>query len=395
MQFVTGLESMSFNHIPLITALKHDAETPPYSKVNKRPHPRRRVISDPCLPERLPTSGFIQREAISLAPKELMRQELKMSMEETLKDEDAEQQDPPDVARRRSLPPSPRSASSIRSFVRSIVSPRLGRTPSSGWENLQPYEVMKAVEEKDIMFLMEVRDKAFPLLLQSSGGETPLVHAIRTGNKDVAIVLLGAFSRWVNYLEDADIRKPQTQSYLKALRVGLKLAINEGLAKSQSDLIASFMQTLIMSEGDKWVYSQASTVSRALNTGTEGKPVRVAGEAVRKFATKELGKADLIASLEDYVANATADLLMFGAWANVLQSIKGATMPSYYFARDDRAYKAFTERLDTHKSDIRHSCPRRLKWQLQVLRDGLDGRSVTYRRKVELLANKLDQGEGI
>jgi len=128
------------------------------------------------------------------------------------------------------------------------------------------------------------------------------------------------------------------------------------------------------------VYSQASTISRALNTGTEGKPVRVAGEAVRKFATKELGKADLIASLEDYVANATADLLMFGAWANVLQSIKGATMPSYYFARDDRAYKAFTERLDTHKSDIRHSCPRRLKWQLQVLRDGLDGRSVTYRK---------------
>ena len=95
---------------------------------------------------------------------------------------------------------------------------------------------MKAIEEKDITFLMEVRDKAFPvrfstpltqfspwlknrqLLLQSSGGETPLVHAIRTGNKDVAIVLLGAFSRWVNYLEDADIRKPQTQTYLKALR---------------------------------------------------------------------------------------------------------------------------------------------------------------------------------
>ena len=59
------------------------------------------------------------------------------------------------------------------------------------------------------------------------------------------------------------------------------------------------MQTLVMSEGDKWVYSQASTVSRALNAGPEGKPVRVAGEAVRRFATKELGKADLIASLED------------------------------------------------------------------------------------------------
>jgi len=84
-----------------------------------------------------PLSGFIQREAISLAPEELVRQKLKMSMEETLKDEDAEQQDPPDNTRRRSLPPSPRPASSIRSFVRSMITLRLGRTPESGWENLQ------------------------------------------------------------------------------------------------------------------------------------------------------------------------------------------------------------------------------------------------------------------
>ena len=44
------------------------------------------------------------------------------------------------------------------------------------------------------------------------------MHAIRTGNKDVAIVLIGSFSRWVNHLEDTDIRKPQTQTFLKALR---------------------------------------------------------------------------------------------------------------------------------------------------------------------------------
>jgi len=94
---------------------------------------------------------------------------------------------------------------------------------------------MKAVEDRNIMFLMEVRDKAFPvsisvlpgrfddydqqLLLQSSGGETPLVHAMRIGHKDVAIILLGAFSRWVNHLEDDDVQKPQIQTLLKALRV--------------------------------------------------------------------------------------------------------------------------------------------------------------------------------
>lgn len=54
-----------------------------------------------------------------------------------------------------------------------------------------------------------------------------------------------------------------------------------------------------MSEGDKWVLAQASTVARALSTGTTGQPVNTAESAVRKFATKELGKADLIATLED------------------------------------------------------------------------------------------------
>lgn len=54
-----------------------------------------------------------------------------------------------------------------------------------------------------------------------------------------------------------------------------------------------------MSEGDKWVQSQVDNVAIALRLGSEGKPVQVADEAVRNFATKGLGKADLIASLED------------------------------------------------------------------------------------------------
>lgn len=65
------------------------------------------------------------------------------------------------------------------------------------------------------------------------------------------------------------------------------------------DLTASFMQTLIMSEGDKWVWEQAATVSRALKADSSGKPIQEAEAAVRRFATRELGKADLIASLED------------------------------------------------------------------------------------------------
>jgi hypothetical protein len=79
----------------------------------------------------------------------------------------------------------------------------------------------------------------------------------------------------------------------------LKLAIDYGLQKSQADLVASFMQCLIMSEGDKWVSSQASTIALALRSGSEGKPVRSAEQAVRKFATRELGKASSIAAFED------------------------------------------------------------------------------------------------
>ncbi|RXW25277.1 hypothetical protein EST38_g545 [Candolleomyces aberdarensis] len=251
---------------------------------------------------------------------------------------------------------------------------------------------MKAVEDSNIMFLMEVRDRAFPLLLRPSGGQTPLVHAIRIGNKEVAIVLLGAFSRYINHLDDADVLKPQTQSHLKALRTGLKLAINQGLANSQNDLIASFMQTLIMSEGDKWVWAQVSMVSRELNAGPEGQPVTMAGAAVRRFTTKELGKADMIASLEDYIANATADLLVMGAWASVLQSISADHIPSYYFARDDRVYKAFTTQLQQHQNEIDNKCPRQLRYQLAILKLGFEGRKITFRKKIELITAQLENG---
>jgi hypothetical protein len=58
------------------------------------------------------------------------------------------------------------------------------------------------------------------LLLQKTGDATPLVHAMRIGesHRDVAIVLLGAFSRWINHLDDDDIHKPATRVLLKALR---------------------------------------------------------------------------------------------------------------------------------------------------------------------------------
>ena len=54
-----------------------------------------------------------------------------------------------------------------------------------------------------------------------------------------------------------------------------------------------------MSEGDKWVSQQVATIGGLLREGNEGKPVSNAQSTVKRFATKQLGKADAIAALED------------------------------------------------------------------------------------------------
>ncbi|EIM88281.1 uncharacterized protein STEHIDRAFT_110059 [Stereum hirsutum FP-91666 SS1] len=337
--------------------------------------------------------GFLQREADSIAPKSLLKQS---------------QQSP--------IPPSPHLledalSSSIvdASPIKSPSSPTLSsikqamsrkgstKTVRKEWKEPEYFEVLKAIEKKDIMYLMEIRDRAFHLLVRPSGGVPPLVHAMRIGksHNEVAIVLLGAFSRFVNHLSDEDFQTKATKDLLKSLRISLKQAIDFGLYVEQSDLIASFMQTLIMSEGDQWVVNQVADVSLALRSGTAGKPVSVAQKAVRRFATKELGKAKSIAALEDYVANATADLLMMGVWQIALDTIDDDALPYYYFARDDRVYKAFIERLDRHKGAIQRTLSRRAKWQIRVLRTGLEGRNTTWRSKVELLAAELDEGAGV
>ncbi|TFK28817.1 hypothetical protein FA15DRAFT_664883 [Coprinopsis marcescibilis] len=386
---------MSFNNAPLIMSLDIASQG---SLAPSGPVRRRRLVSDPCLADRLPNSRFIGREAENHAPQALRKQLAATSSAQSRDDEVPQEQEPgigenpasqqQDIEEP-TTPTSPRTSSVLKSFVKSFIAIN-PRKPVS-MTDLQPYQIMKAVDERDVTFLMEVRDKAFPLLLQTSGGETPLVHAIRVGHRDVAIVLLGAFSRWINRLEDQDISKAQVQSQLKTLRVGLKLAINEGLAHSQPDLIASFMQTLVMSEGDAWIWAQVSLIARALSGNADEKPVQTAGAAVRKFTTKELGKASIIATVEDYIANATADLLMMGAWSIVLQSVPAADgLPTYYFARDDRVYKAFVERLDKFHAEVVRRCPRRLRWQLQVLKDELQGRSTTFRKKIEMISLRLD-----
>lgn len=47
------------------------------------------------------------------------------------------------------------------SKVFSPTKPNSGASGTGPWKEPQPWEVMKAIESKDVMFLMEVRDRAF------------------------------------------------------------------------------------------------------------------------------------------------------------------------------------------------------------------------------------------
>ncbi|KAJ3922819.1 hypothetical protein F5877DRAFT_32964 [Lentinula edodes] len=377
-----------FNHESIIESIGSQLNDNTTSRTSPK---RQRLPSSLCLPDRLPNSSFIQREAEMAAPRAILRQ-LRRSPSPPSEADDLDSEDgrhtrnPSSVSTESTSP----SASPSRS---SLETQRI----NSAWKEPQPFEVLRAVERKDLIYLMEIRDRAFHLLLRKWGDVTPLLHAMRIGksHRDVAIILLGSFSRYINHLDDSELQKPRTKTILKALRANLKLAIDVGLAKSQSDLTASFMQTLIMSEGDKWIHAQTSNVVIALRAGTAGEPVKTADAAVRKFATKELGKAELIASLEDYIANAVIDLLLLAAWTLALETINGDPIPISYFARDDRMYKALVERLEKNEKVIRQSLSRRLKWQLRVMKTALEGRTTTYRRKVEVLAEELDQGDGV
>ncbi|KAH9977971.1 hypothetical protein BGW80DRAFT_1456104 [Lactifluus volemus] len=369
------------NHTAVLEYLDRDLTSP---------SPRRKYRSprDPCLPANLPSTAVIRREADLVAPKSLFSQVVRDASHTTDALREAMSTKISD-----SPPLSPHEIpASPTSLLRRV--PSSARTTNSNrpWKDPEPWEVLRAVEDKDVLYLMEVRDRAFHALVRPSGGVTPLIHAMRIGKShhDVAITLVGAFSRYINRLEEEDFAKKETRSLLVSLRGSLKVAIDFGLQSSQSDLLASFLQTLVMSEGDIWIQEQVKLVESALRQGPSAHPVEVARSSIKRVATRALGKAPMIADLEDYISNATLDLLMMAAWNLALGSFPGERIPPYYFARDDRVYRVFTERLDRHRDDINHRLSRLLRAQLATLRSTIQGRARSWHGKVELLETEFD-----
>ncbi|KAH9179890.1 hypothetical protein EDB89DRAFT_2147021 [Lactarius sanguifluus] len=373
------------------------------------PPMRRRSPPDPCLPASLPSTGttfhslpnrvitpvaaVILREADLTAPKSLLTQLVRDASHSTDSLREAM------ATKLTDSPPSPQAPLPETSGTSPPTSPlqrlfSMARPTKAGkhWRDPEPWEVLRAVENKDVIYLMEVRDRAFHALVRPSGGVTPLIHAMRIGRShhDVAITLIGAFSRYINHLEEVDFAKRETRSLLVSLRGSLKVAIDYGLQSSQSDLLASFLQTLVMSEGDTWIREQVKLVGTALRRGPSARPVEVARSSVKRVATRALGRAPLIADLEDYISNATVDLLMMAAWNLALESFSGEHIPPYYFARDDRVYRVFTERLDKYRDNIERRLSGRLKSQFASLRSILQGRARSWHGKVEQLELEFD-----
>jgi hypothetical protein len=68
---------------------------------------------------------------------------------------------------------------------------------------------------------------------------------------------------------------------------------------------------------------------------------------------------------------------------------------TYAFARDQRVYSIFTDRMYEYRQAISNKCSRRLRWQLRVLDKVGQTTGASYKRKVEILASEFDTGPGV
>lgn len=267
----------------------------------------------------------------------------------------------------------------------------------------EPFEVLRAIEKKDLAVMLDVKSHQFDLLVTSPPGQPlPLVYAMRMGKShhDMAIVLVGAMSRRVNDTTDDQLaaKDPATLATLRALRANLKIAISASLSGPDGDtsLLSSFLQVIVMLEGNKFLQSSTATLSLALRSPLASKPVSAAHQLMLKWVSRELAAAH-IASVEEYLANAVGDLVLLGIWSIVQDQIRAAeSIPLYYFARDDRIQKAVEERLAllrrNHPGTLQR-LSKQVRAQLEAALDILGQRSMNGRERVEQLRLLIDEGE--
>ncbi|KAM0752831.1 hypothetical protein T439DRAFT_323439 [Meredithblackwellia eburnea MCA 4105] len=353
----------------------------------KPPLRQKTLPSAVVLLHNLPTLSTLTTNALKLAKEARYNHILQESINTAL--------ETPLDARPAADPPKYHSSHSGRNASSSSDGGRKGSAKGSKPDgSFEMFQVMRAVEKKDIMLLMEVKSQQFDLLVQAVGGNTPLLHAMRLGksHRDIAILLTGAISRRVNDVSDNELDRmdPSTRSLLRAIRANLKVAISYGIQSSQTDLISSYLQVIVMSEGDRFIHESTNKVALALRAGAVGKPVASAGKVIDKWVSKELKEKE-VASVGEYVANATADLVLLGLWSIATDTVVGDTIPTYYFCRDDRIAKTLEEHLEEMKragsyTRLSKSIRKQLETSLQICLM----RNVGGRERVDMLRAALD-----
>ncbi|PKI84857.1 hypothetical protein MVES1_001359 [Malassezia vespertilionis] len=221
------------------------------------------------------------------------------------------------------------------------------------------HDVYAAIDKMDLDTIMAIRDKEFVLLLGGSDDvrekRTPLEHAISLGPRyeRMSLFLAGSMSRFVNHLpEDRPLDNAQ-QAALHKVRTNLKLAIDHSLDKEQTGLLASYLQILVMSQGIAWIEKNVKAVERELHAcfyATQGallpQPTAAARDTVSYFLTHNLRTRCrtehlVIATMDDYIANAASDLVLLALW-DLVRGTR-APLPLYAFARDDRITGMFLD----------------------------------------------------
>ncbi|WVR08454.1 hypothetical protein IAU60_005509 [Kwoniella sp. DSM 27419] len=343
-----------------------------------------RLSSHPILLHPLPPSSAITKESVYASELELDRQTKQISRERALKEALQDQVwsvERAAVRDEQGTWAALQASTGAHDKGKGKASESWGNTPAFT-RPPQAYELYRAIDKHDIEFLMRVRDHAFHLLLQKNGAEFPIVYASRLGDqwRDVVILLVGALSRYVNHLDPEDFDKPETKNTLKSLRANLKLAIDHTLLHLPPGqtplLLSSYLQVLIMSEGDSFLHKSMQSVSLLLrswdpasvpaipgsSTTTASDRVRPVAEAediVRRFCTKELrGVKGGVGDVEDYVSNAVLDLLIMSAWSIAATQLGVEYLPTHTFARDLRTWTMLDEAMGTHSSQMTKVNPR-------------------------------------
>ncbi|WVF68138.1 hypothetical protein IAT40_002901 [Kwoniella sp. CBS 6097] len=366
-----------------------------------------RIPSHPIVLHRLPPSSAITKESVFASELELDKQTKQIQRERELKEA---LQDQVWSFDRAAVRDEQGTWSAIQAQNRAGAGANgkgKGKDRSDSWGSTrgfmrppQAFELYRAIDKHDIDFIMRVRDHAFHLLLQKNGAEFPIVYASRLGDghRDIVILLVGALSRYVNHLEPEDFEKRETKNTLKSLRANLKLAIDHTLLHLPPGqtpmLLSSYLQVLIMSEGDSFLYKSIQSISLLLRDPSSSftapapapgsglshslnmktRPVHEAEEIMRRFCTKELrGVKGGVGDVEDYIANATLDLVLMSAWslAASQMNVQVALLPTHTFARDLRTWKELSDAIEQQTNSDNNNYKRLVNPRVRRLLDSL------------------------